>query len=226
MDEKQDKQPVHFLHIGKTGGSAIKHAIKQTCAASPYTIRFHPHGVNLRDIPEGDKFVYILRDPITRFVSGFYSRQRQGKPRYNIPWRPGEKEAFETFSTPNQLAHALSSWNWYKRRKASQAMNRIQHINNSYWKWFESEQYFTSRQADIFFIAFQERLAEDFEILKEILECPDSAALPKDDIKAHRNPGNLDTALSEKAIANLHAWYKNDYGLIDLSRAIRKQMGY
>ena len=226
MVEAQDKQTVHFLHIGKTGGSAIGHAIRQTCAGNHYRMRFHSHGVNLRDILEGEKFVFILRDPVTRFVSGFYSRQRQGKPRYNIPWSPGEQKAFEAFSTPNQLAHALSSKKWNKRRKARQAMKRIQHVKNSYWKWFESEQYFNSRQADIFFIAFQEQLAEDFEILKEILGCPASASLPDDDIKAHRNPGNLDRTLSEKSMANLHAWYKNDYRFIDLSRAVREQMGY
>ena len=100
MDEKQNKQAVHFLHIGKTGGSAIKHAINKNCPDSEYEIHFYRHAVKLRDIPKGEKFVFILRDPVTRFVSGFYSRQRQGKPRYNIPWRPKEKTAFETFSTP------------------------------------------------------------------------------------------------------------------------------
>jgi len=224
MEEQQDKQIVHFLHVGKTGGSAIKHAIKNNCMESAYKFRFYPHGVVLRDIPEGEKFVFILRDPVARFVSGFYSRQRQGKPRYNIPWRPGERKAFELFNTPNQLANALSSWNLDKRKKACMAMKRITHVKDSYWKWFENEDYFNSRVPDIFFIAFQEQLADDFEILKHMLGCPASAALPGDDIKAHRNPGNLDTTLDEKAIKNLKGWYKDDYGFMRMSREIRNKI--
>ena len=224
MDDKQRKQVVNFLHIGKTGGSAVKHAIKKHCTDSPYRIRFHPHGIHLQDIPEGELFVYILRDPLTRFVSGFYSRQRQGKPRYNIPWRPGEEKAFRAFSTPNQPARALSSLNPGKRVKARLAMKRIQHVNNFYSKWFGSEEYFSSRRADIFFIAFQDQLTDDFEILKEKLGCPACASLPSDDIKAHRNPGNLDKTLDDTAIANMKDWYKADYRFIELSRKIREEM--
>lgn len=224
MKEQQDKPVIHFLHIGKTGGSAIKHAIKQGCPGSPYRVRFHPHGVNLRDIPEGEKVVFIVRDPVRRFVSGFYSRQRQGKPRYNIPWRPGERKAFETFDTPNHLASALSSWNLSKRKQARLAMKRIQHVKNSYWKWFENEAYFNSRIDDIFFVAFQEQLADDFEVLKDMLGCPSSASLPSDDVKAHRNPGNLDTSLNKKSVANLEKWYRRDYRFMDLSRRVRASL--
>lgn len=224
MKDKPRKPLVHFLHIGKTGGSAVKHAIKQGCPESPWRIKFHPHGVNLEDIPEGDKVVYILRDPVKRFVSGFYSRQRQGKPRYNIPWRPGERKAFEVFDTPNELAAALSSWNLGRRKQARQAMRRIQHVKSSYWKWFKNEAYFRSRSDDILFVAFQEQLADDFEILKELLGCPASASLPQDDTKAHRNPADLDKRLDDKSVRNLEKWYRRDYRFINLSRQLRADL--
>ena len=217
----QGKQFVHFLHIGKTGGSAIKYAIEPYLAtSSPYIIYLHPHRVRLRDVPKGESIVFFLRDPISRFVSGFYSRQRQGQPRYFNPWSPDEKIAFEHFSTPNHLAIALSSSDEEDKEKAQMAMRSIGHIKTSYWDWFESEKYFKSRLADIFFIGFQEQLAEDFEILKLKLSLPDSVKLPNDNIKSHKNPAKIDRLLEDKATINLKNWYKDEFKFINLCNEI------
>ena len=72
------------------------------------------------------------------------------------------------------------------------AMRNIAHVRDSYWKWFESEEYFLSRLEDLFFIGFQEHLSADFEILKSKLRLPDSLLLPMDPIQAHANPLGLD----------------------------------
>ena len=102
---RAEARPVHFLHVGKTGGTAFKHAVR---AAPPplsrYVIHLHPHRVVLRDVPEGERFPFFLRDPVTRFVSGFHSRQREGRPRYRTRWSPEERKAFERFPTPDALA--------------------------------------------------------------------------------------------------------------------------
>ena len=45
------KKRVHFLHIGKTGGTAINYALKNHLITSRYVISMHLHGVKLRDIP-------------------------------------------------------------------------------------------------------------------------------------------------------------------------------
>ena len=99
-------------------------------------------------------------------------------------------------------------------------MKSIRHVRSSYWDWFESEGYFRSRLSDILFIGFQERLTEDFDILKSKLGLPDSAELPHDDFHAHRNPTNLDRTLEDEAIANLKDWYKDEFKLIDLCNGI------
>ena len=70
-------------------------------------------------------------------------------------------------------------------------MRGIEHVNESYWNWFE-HQYFMSRAPDIMLIGFQESLAEDIERLKRQLGLPAGVALPGDDVKAHKSPGNLD----------------------------------
>lgn len=162
-------------------------------------------------MPEGEKVIFFLRDPISRFVSGFYSRKRQGLPRIFNPWKENEKIAFEEFSTPNQLALALSSADTEKRKRAQFAMRGIGHVRDFYTRWFESEDYFKSRWADIFFLGFQERLSEDFTTLKLKIGLSEDAELPSDDVRAHRSPKNVDKRLDDEAEENLKRWYIDDF---------------
>ena len=223
MDKMRGKHTVHFLHIGKTGGSAIKYALKEHPGSAGYAILLHSHRTKLRDIPRGQRVFFFLREPISRFISGFYSRQRQDQPRIFVSWNPDEKMAFEYFRTPNDLAVAISSADVEEKDRAHRGMSGIRHIRNSYWDWFESEEYFRSRLSDMLFVGFQERLGEDFEILKSKLGLPENAKLPDDDIRAHRNPTGLDRTLSEEAIMNLKEWYKHDYEFIDLCREVIRE---
>ena len=226
-----DRQPapVHFLHIGKTGGTAVKHAIGRAQESSsgararlPYVVHLHRHATGLRDIPVGEKFFFFVREPVSRFVSGFHSRQRQGKPRYSGRWSEQERDAFRRFGTPNRLATALSSTNDEERASAGTAMRSIPHVRDSYWKWFESEEYFMSRLDDLFFIGFQEHLCEDFELLKTRLRLPSDRMLPDDDVQSHANPRHLDRTLGDAAVANLHRWYEEDFRFLKLcDRVIR-----
>jgi hypothetical protein len=159
----QGKQAVHFLHIGKTGGSAIKYVVKQYSKSTRYSIHLHPHGFGLSDVPEGERAIFFLRDPINRFISGFYSRQRRGQPRYFSPWTPEEKIAFEEFSTPNQLAIGLSSNNADEKTRAELAMKSIEHVRDSFWNWFGSREYFISRTSDIFLLALWRALQKTLQ---------------------------------------------------------------
>jgi len=215
------RQVLHFLHVSKTGGTAIKHVLKAHRVTSVHAIVLHGHRFTLREMPKGDGAVFCLRSPTSRFVSGFYSRQRQGQPRYFGPWTPDEKIAFAQFQTPNHLALALSSADDAERLQAEKAMRSIEHVKSGYSKWFESEEYLLSRLADIFFIGFQETLAEDFETLKSKLGLPSSLKLPTDDITAHRNPDHVDKNLDAQAIKNLNRWYAEDFRFFALCQKIR-----
>jgi len=216
----RDAGVLHFLHIGKTGGTAVKYALAGHDRALNFRIELHAHKVRLRDIPAGDSVVFFVRDPITKFVSAFYSRQRRGRPRHNAPWRPVEAEAFARFSTPRQLANGLSSSSEEERHAAIHAMKNIGHVRDSYWDWFVDEAYFQSRMDDVYFIGFQETLTTDFELLKQKLGLPELIRLPEDDVNAHRSPAGLDTYLGEVAEANLRDWYARDYTFIALCRQL------
>jgi hypothetical protein len=218
LDRWRGKQLVHFLHIGKTGGTAVKYALKTYLEIDNRLILLHNHKVRFRDIPKGDKVIFFVRDPIKRFVSGFYGRQRQDLPRHFSPWSRDEEFVYKHFSTPNELAAALSSEDADRRNLAIKAMKSIKHVRSSYWDWFESEAYFLSRISDVFFIGFQESLDEDFQRLKKKLGLPETAKLPQNDLEAHKNPEKLDRRLEEASINNLKAWYARDYAFIELCR--------
>ena len=209
---------VHFLHIGKTGGSAVKFALQDDLVTPRYEIRLHRHGRKLKDVPEGEKAIFFLREPISRYVSGFYSRQRQGQPKTFVPWSEAEEAAFGHFDSANALAEAISSPDESERERAREAMSSIQHVRSSYRDWLVSEEYFLRRSADVLFVGFQESLSDDFARLRSKLELPESVRLPGDDVHAHRNPPGIDKALTEKARGNLGEWYRADFKFLVLCR--------
>lgn len=201
----------------------MRYALGPYAVGSRYVICLHSHNVRLCDIPRGEVVIFAVREPISRFVSGFYSRKRQGMPKMFTPWIPDEREAFEYFSTPNQLAVAISSQNMEERDRAYRAMTCIGHVRSSYWDWFKSEEYFRSRLSDILFIGFQERLTEGFETLKSKLDIPENAQLPNDNILAHKNTEDGDKALTDEAVENLKKWYKDDFAFIALCEEVVRE---
>ncbi len=220
--KKKEPQTIHFLHIGKTGGTALKGIFKEfNKSIKDFHIILHIHKIKLSDIPNGEKFIFILRDPFSRFISGFYSRQRQGAPRYSSSWNNEEKKAFTLFHTPNELAEALSDKNHTNYKDALSAMKGIRHVKTHYYDWFTSLDYFMTRKNDIFFIGFQEQLDDDFIKLKEKLNIPEHIVLPHDDVTAHKNPIKLDKKLSDKSLACLNEWFKDDIFFLDICKELK-----
>ncbi len=214
---------VHFLHIGKTGGSAVKHALEAHRVTQDYAVILHNHEKTLRDAPSGQFVFFFLRDPVARYVSAFLARQREDRPRYYYPWSPEERSAFAEFHTPNELALALSAHGEGTRARAVAAMKAINHVNMHYTKWFRSGQELRSRAPDILFIGFQETLSTDFVRLKAILGLPSDLALPSDPVAANRSPSRDAGALDPTATRNLREWYAQDYELLAVCKSLRAQ---
>ena len=208
---------VHLLHVPKTGGTALKHALEAPELVDSCVILQHGHSTSLRDVPPGQKAIFFLRDPLTRFVSGFYCRQRKGWPGYDSPWTRGESAAFHRFQSPNELARTLSSPDDGERELARAAMGAIQHLCSTV-TCLESDTYLRSRLSDIFYIGFQETLNADFERLKQKLALPLDLRLSNEGVVGNRNPPNLDYRLDDVAVANLRTWYDSDQRILDFCR--------
>jgi hypothetical protein len=99
-------------------------------------------------------------------------------------------------------------------------MCNIGHVNTPYSYWFGDDRTFRKRLPDIFFIAFQDRLDDDFELLKRKLGFPVEARLPSEETAAHRTPCGFSQYLSEEARANLELWYAKDLEFVELCREL------
>jgi hypothetical protein len=211
---------IHFIHIGKTGGMAIKHALEPI--AKDFGIILHPHQFSLRDVGADDKVIFSIRSPIARFVSGFNSRLRRGRPKLFSPWKFGEEEAFARFPTPNELAEALTSADHKTRDAAHRAMLVIEHVRSSYTDWLDSLPYVEERKGVILCILATESLWADFEVLKRKLALPEAVRLPENPVDAHRTPASFVTEISESARQNLECWYAKDLAFHHYLSGLRK----
>jgi hypothetical protein len=212
--------PLHVFHIGKTGGTALKDALLEHRDSAAYELLLHGHEVTLAGVPVGEKYMFVLREPLSRYVSAFNGRLREDRPRYHYPWRDEEKVAFARFRTPDSLAAALSSRDRSERRAAEDAMRGIGHVNTSYAYWFGSEKAFRRRFPDVFFIGFTDTLDDDFELLKRKLGLGLDTRLPHDETGSHRTPSGYETQLSELGRRNLIRWYDWDVRFHRLCREL------
>lgn len=216
----ESRPALYVFHIGKTGGTALGETLLRHADASTHRLVFGGHTLTLREVPAGERFMFVIRDPLKRFVSAFNGRLREDRPRYHYPWRVEEKVAFAIFKTPDELAAALSAPDRKLRHAAEAAMRGIGHVNTPYSYWFEDEQAFRARIPDLFFIGFTEQLNDDFELLKQKLALPSDVHLPQDETGAHRTPAGFSSRLSEAGRANLERWYARDIALVELCREL------
>ncbi|PSP10560.1 MAG: hypothetical protein BRC49_09825 [Cyanobacteria bacterium SW_10_48_33] len=217
----QSKQVIHLIHIGKTGGLAVKEALSPYRFFEDRAISLREHDFGFQHVPRGEKVIFFLRDPIERYKSAFFSRKRQDWPKFNNFWSIGEREAFNNFKTPDDLASALSDTNLERQHLATRAMHNIAHINTHFSDWFYSMDYFLARSSDIYFIGFQETLDEDFETLKQKLELPELCTLPRDGTKANVDPFKESRQLSDTAKQNLRNWYASDYAFLECAKRVK-----
>jgi hypothetical protein len=199
------------MHIRKSAGTALRFTLLDVRKSTSYRMVLHGHDVRLDKIPEGEKFFFCVRDPIERYASGFLGRQRQDRPRYDIPWTEREATAFSRFESPEDLAMSLSAGGDLQRH-AEDAMRSIDHVRSSYWDMFLDRAYFLSRRDDLLWVGRQEAL--DIGPLASVLGV-DHLTLPEDEVAANRSPDSK-PALSDAARNNLRNWYAKEYEFLEL----------
>jgi hypothetical protein len=214
------KKVIHFLHIGKTGGTTLTKML-DTHKFRKFKIKIHSHDFKFTDVTGDELIIFFLRNPIDRFVSGFYSRKRMGKPVYNVPWNKDEIKAFEAFETPNELAEMLCSDEDSLKKKAEDAMKGIRHVNTHFKDWLIDEEYLIKHKNQIFYIGYQETFNSD---VKKLYKKLTKNTYSKDIAKEHQARGKSDKFLSEKAIRNLKEWYEHDFKLFQFCQTLSKKI--
>jgi hypothetical protein len=200
--------PVYFLWIGKTGGNSIRNVLQHVGARQVrYSFEVCSHDVTVAMIPPGHGYFFSIRHPVDRFVSGFYSRCRQGKPKNNSPWNRGEAAAFQVFPNANSLAEALSSSNSGVRMDAEKAFSSIMHVKNHLVSWFDGPDFLNQRPP--LRILRQSHLDRDLENFLASCLGLRMPQIPKDPVARHQSPVKPEP-LSDVAVLNLSRWYRAD----------------
>ena len=207
----RSRRAVHFLHVGKAAGTQVK----QIAARSGGRIIAHKHDINLRDLPKDAAYFFSIRDPISRFYSGFYSRQRKGQPTYFVEWTAAEEAVFREFRHANDLAEALFS-DGVIGLSAAQAMISIRHTGQNLTSWFLRHGNILEVRPPVWIIR-QDRFDDDLRITLGRIGLADLYDGPQQ--RAHANSYDKTPPLSDKAKANLKRWYAQDYEFIRVCNA-------
>ena len=130
-----------FLHIPKTGGTSVVdfiHNINDITESRPLLF-FHSWDIDLifQYFPN-ISLTFLIRDPLERIISGFQSRLRQGRPRYNQPWRAYEATAFSFFQNPESFIDALLRTDDFSLGTTEYALNNILAVSWNYKHYFQS----------------------------------------------------------------------------------------
>ena len=212
---------IHFLHIGKTGGTALGRVFHGNQRVGNSWLGLHEHSTTVRRLPKNDQFTFVLRDPVDRFVSAFYSRYRQGKPAYSIPWTEAEASAFASFPDANSLAEALSSPEPECRESARAAMHAIGHVRTRYRDWLGSVENLSELSHRIPLAGWQPELDSYLCCLVDTLGGdPGQYRFPSNAAKSHKGGHGGRAELSDLAIENLLEWYGDDIRWVEAVRRL------
>ena len=224
------RDTVHALHIRKSGGTAIRNAVR------PYHPRIfkrkiwtYQHQTTFADILRNHpaaRILFCVRDPAKRFVSGFNSRLRKSQPRRFKEWDAGEQLVFDAFKTANELAEALNSPDPVKKMEADWSMKLMPHLSYSLTYWLNNPDYLEQHKENIFYIAETKTLDEDFEYIKSSIGLPAEASLPRSDADRHATPAGFSTQLSEEGLKNVRNHFRDDYEIYEWCLGYREAMGW
>ena len=211
---RKNRRMIYFLHIGKAAGSQVAQAIEQINKHEPGVLmQSLPHDLLLKDVPEDSDYFFSIRDPISRFVSGFYSRKRMGRPKYNVPWTSTEERAFGEYEHANDLAESLFS-DGMAGMRAVGAIKAIRHTAQDQIDWFVLVGDIFSVRPPIWVLR-QERFDEDFATFVERAGLAFTPDLRRDSVGSHANDYSQVPPLSDKARDNLRRWYAQDFAFYD-----------
>ncbi len=211
---------IAFIHIGKTGGTFVKQVIRHNQGAATGIIL--PGHTPLAELeathtPEL-RFCFVFRDPVARFVSGFYSRLRMGRPLRKVKWSTQEAVAFSFFPTANSLAEALSSPDDRLKSAAIFAMSAIRHVHRGYVFHFGPQIDFTVNALE------RLQVCVDLEHLDQYLPAfLDKIGVANGQIPPRSDPtASYDRSLSPLAQENLRDFWQEEFDYYEMFKELEQ----
>lgn len=208
---------IAFLHIGKNAGTQITTLARQIEESAGVKIVNFGHETKLYMLPEGTRYFFSIRNPVSRYMSGFYSRKRKGQPRIYNEWTEHEYLAFSRFEHANDLAECLFR-NDTQGHEAAQAIESISHTSRQQIDCFQRTGQFLTLSPPLWIIR-QEYFDDDFS---EFLNKSDinlsfsDLKVSEDAMASHKNDYAEAPELSDLAVTNLKRWYARDFVFYEL----------
>lgn len=219
---------VAFLHMPKTGGSTLRGAIETGQAqgrfAEPALVLGHAARLQqaFHQLP-GLRVVCTIRDPIARFVSGFYSRLRSGRPKFQLPWDAGEAAAFHWFAEAEELALAFESPDERLKSAAWFAKSAIRHLRWDYPHYYLSADFVRRNAARFAFVGEIGDLSTNLPRMLAHLGQREASELPLHDTHRHAAPANARAGLSPQAEEILRRVLAADYEIYSALQELSRQ---
>lgn len=214
---------VALLHIGKTAGSELSRRLwlYRTDHLLFLTHDFAQEVFKHRRCRLGRnrQFVFFVRNPVRRFVSGWIERYRMGRPTYYEAHSSLEAHSFARFPTPDTLGCALSSTDRAVARSAENAMNAHRHVQGLS-RYLGNTSNVAACRDRVLFVGRAEHLDQDYPRLLDILRVQNvlagRPALQNSEGRFHATPHELTPLmhLGTCALNNLRSWFRDDYHTI------------
>lgn len=207
-----------FLHIPKTGGTAIRTAIESVAVAEDGNrVRYFGHRSNLDDLAAYEVF-FVVRDPIERVISGFHSRRRMGLPRYHSVHTPGEAATFRRWPELEPLVLDIATGD----TDALAAWDTVAHLR-PLSTWLVSTDVIEA--SNITYIAELSTLGREWPQMRALCGLGDDIELPSSPVASHRAP-ERPPELSGNARAALRLLLAEDYELYACCQRVRRRRGW
>lgn len=214
-----------FLHIPKTGGSGVNEYGRELVARGYRFPCIFGHGWKVEEIlahfPEM-RLCFILRDPLSKMISGFNSRLRQGRPTYNSLWSPAEAAAFSILPSPRHLLDAILSDDEFQQSALAYAKRHIRHLRWNYAFYFKDVEAVNTRRDHFEVIGEISKLSDFIERLTALSGAPVSLAaeLYEKRHEAVGKPDDVLTGYSDSEISRIRQFLRKDFHIHRELRAI------
>ncbi|MEX2517946.1 MAG: hypothetical protein WD969_01285 [Paracoccaceae bacterium] len=216
-----------YLHIPKTGGTSLHALFAERWRQGRPAPLYLPHHCDMDAIdallPDA-RIILVTREPLERMASGFLSRLRQGRPRYDRPWTRGEATAFSVYRQPGALFRALLSADEFDISMSAFALCEIAHLRRGYQHYFHSAERVRKAKARFALVGEIGAMGRFIEGLAALLGAP-AAELSAAYAPAHVGAvggGAAIAALSDAERAELRLRLGREYGIWS---ALREMVG-